>query len=127
MNLDKARLIAAVAAVILLSGGAGAAGRSDGFSDVSRETEVRLFVTNLAFSDVTLYGITNGGRRRIGRLIGKKESVFTIPMRISSEFYIELDFLAGPTCQTEAMRVDPGDHLELIVQNESRSYRCRVP
>jgi len=116
-----------VAAAVLVTGCAGTAGRSDPFSNSSRETEIKIFVTNLAFSNVTLYGVTNGGRRYLGRLTGKREFVFTLPMRISSEFYIELDFLAGPKCQTERMRVDPGDHLELVIQNGSQSYRCRGP
>ena len=125
MKLRIARPVIMVAAATLLAGCAAAMGESDPFSRTSRETEIKVFVTNLAFMDVTLYGVTNGGRHRLGRLTGKRDFVFTLPMRAPSEFYIELDFLAGPKCQTERMMVEPGEHLELIVQNDSQSYRCR--
>ncbi|MCJ7627437.1 MAG: hypothetical protein MUO50_03515 [Longimicrobiales bacterium] len=67
----------------------------------------------------------NGGRRRLGQITGKQENVFTLPLRIPSELYLEIDFLAGPTCLTERMVVDPGDHLELIIQNENLGWTCR--
>ena len=125
MKLNCSRSVVTVAAIALLVGCAGTGRGSDPFSDRSRETEVKIFITNLAFSDVTLYGIINGGRHRLGRVTGKRDFVFTVPMRMSSEFQIELDFLAGPKCYTERMREDPGDHLDLTIQNEGAHYRCR--
>ena len=116
--------IGVVAFATLLAGCASGRSGREPFSEATRETEVKLFVTNLAFNQVTLYGITNGNRRHLGRLTGKKETVFTLPMDIASELYLEIDFLAGPKCFTERMIVDPGDHLDLVIQNENLSWRC---
>lgn len=91
------------------------------------EREIKIFVTNLAFSDVTLYGFPNGARIRLGRVTGKQEEVFTMPLMAPADFYVEIDFLAGPTCITERMMIDPGDHLDLTIQNENLNWICRGP
>lgn len=114
----------ALATAALAFGCASAAGpASDPFAD-GGEKEVKVFITNLAFMDATVYGITNGSRRRLGRVTGKRESVFTIPLAHSSEFYLEIDILAGPRCKTERMNVDPGDHVELIIQTDNPYLFC---
>ena len=125
MKLRQLWMITAVAAAVSLAGCAGKtrpAGQP--FSDSNSE-EVKLFVTNLAFTDVTVFGITNGGRIRLGRVTGKREAVLTLPMEFSSELYLEIDYLAGPKCYTERMIVHPGDHLELLVQAEHPNWDCR--
>jgi hypothetical protein len=123
MTLRHVGLIATAAAAISFAGCAGRGGAQRS-ADRYWEEDVKLFVTNLAFSDVTLYGITNGARTRLGTVIGKKEVVFTLPVRFPSEVYLEIDFLAGPRCFTERMMVDPGDHLDLTIQNENLAWRC---
>ncbi|MBT8398279.1 MAG: hypothetical protein HKO65_14070 [Gemmatimonadetes bacterium] len=126
MKLRHFGIITALAAAVSFAGCAGGAGpEGKAFSDPYSEKEVKLFVTNLAFTDVTLYGITNGGRIRLGRVTGKKEVVFTLPLEFSSELYLEIDYLAGPKCFTERMIVDPGDHLDLLIQAENRTWDCR--
>mgnify|MGYP001825468082 CR=1 FL=1 len=117
-------MITFVAEAALVAGCAGKRSEVEAFPDPYSEKEVKIFVTNLAFMDATLYGITNGARRRLGRVTGKKDHVFTLPMQLSSEFYLEIDILAGPKCFTERMMVDPGDHLDLVIQNESMHWRC---
>lgn len=128
MRFRFSHLIWTVAFAVFLAGCAAGGGRSNPFDgDYTAEQEIKIFVTNLAFSDVTLYGIANGAPHRLGRVTGKREVAFTMPMRMPSELYIEIDFLAGPKCLTERMMVDPGDHLELTIQNENLSWNCRVP
>ena len=77
-----------------------------------------------AFMDATVYGVTDGGRRRLGRVTGKREMVFTMPLRTPSRMYLEIDIMAGPRCETERLIVDPGDQLELIIQHENANWRC---
>ena len=86
--------------------------------------EVKVYITNLAFMDATVYGVTDGGRRRLGRVTGKREMVFTMPLRTPSRMYLEIDIMAGPRCETERLIVDPGDQLELIIQHENANWRC---
>jgi len=124
MKLRQTALISTVAAATLLVGCVAGGGRSDSFLEDQAKNEVKIFVTNLAFMDATIWGHTLGGRHRLGRVTGKKEAVFTLNLPAPSEFYLEIDILAGPTCETERMMVDPGDHLELIIQNEN-DWRCR--
>lgn len=125
MKLRQVGLVVTVASATFLAGCAAGRGGSNPFSADRGEQEVKIFITNLAFSDVTVHAVTNGGRRRLGQITGKKENVFTLPLRAPSEMYLEIDFLAGPTCLTERMVVDPGDHLELIIQNENLGWTCR--
>lgn len=125
MKLRLAGPIVALAATAFLAGCAAGGGGANPFSADRYEPEIKIFVTSLAFADVTLYGVTNGGRRRLGQVTGKREVVFTMPFPAPSDLYLEIDFLAGPTCVTERMVVDPGDHLELIIQNENLSWTCR--
>jgi hypothetical protein len=117
-------MITSVAAAAFFVGCAGGGSEVDSFPDPYAEKEVKIFVTNLAFMDATIYGITHGGRWRLGQVTGKKETVFTLPMTLPSELYLEIDILAGPKCYTERMMVDPGDHLDLIIQNEGMHWRC---
>ena len=125
MKLRQVGLVATVASATFLSGCAAGMGGSNPFSAERDEPEIKIFITNLAFSDVTVHAVMNGGRRRLGQITGKNENVFTLPLRTPSEMYLEIDFLAGPTCLTERMVVDPGDHLELIIQNENLGWTCR--
>lgn len=114
----------ALAAAALAFGCASAAGPPpDPFADGGGK-EIKIFITNLAFMDATVYGITNGARRRLGRVTGKRESVFSIPLAHSSDFHLEIDILAGPRCKTEKMNVDPGDHVELIIQTDNPYLFC---
>ena len=124
MNTRTLPPLLALAATVFLVGCAVINPKSDSFSDVQGKQEVKVFVTNLAFMDATIYGITDDGRRRLGRVTGKRESVFTMPLQIPTRMYLEVDILAGPRCETERLFVDPGDHLELIIQNENSGWRC---
>ena len=125
MRLRGVGAILAISSAIILAGCAAGGANGDPFSGDRTENEVKVFVTNLAFMDATIYGVTLGGRRRLGRVTGKKEAVFTMPLPAPSEMYLEIDILAGPTCETERLIVDPGDHLELIIQNENAGWMCR--
>jgi hypothetical protein len=97
---------------------------SDPFADGGTEKEIKVFITNLAFMDATVYGITNGARKRMGRVTGKRETVFTLPFAHSADFQLEIDIMAGPKCRTERMNVNPGDHLELVIRTDNPYLFC---
>jgi hypothetical protein len=126
MKIQHLGTLASLATAALLAGCAtgGGESRPESFPQPYAEKEIKIFVTNLAFSDATLYGITNGGRVRLGQITGKKDQVFTLPLEFSSELQLEIDLLAGPRCFTERMMVDPGDHLDLLIENEYRLLNC---
>jgi hypothetical protein len=122
----RPRILMAAAAVALLVGCAGGGSASNPFQQPSqREQEVKIFVLNLAFMDATVWSVTNGGRRRLGQVTGKRETVFTVPLTHTVEMYLEVDILAGPRCFTERLFVDPGDHLELELNTNNPYLICR--
>ncbi len=90
-------------------------------------TAVRIHVDNRNFSDARLYAVTDGGQRRlIGIVNGKREAAYTLPWTFPRDLRIEIDLLAGRTCSTAALMVDPGDVLELqILSDFSASSFCR--
>lgn len=117
-------MVALSAGAALAGCATGGGGGSGSFGGEERSNEVKVFISNLAFMDATVYSITNGGRRRLGQVTGKQDAVFTFPLSFPSEMYLEIDLLAGPRCETERFTVDPGDHLELIIQNDYAGWRC---
>ena len=113
-----------LAAMALCAGCASGPRDSSSYPDPQNPQEIKVFVTNLAFMDAAIYGNSGGGRRFLGRITGKKEVVFSMPLRAPTPFHLEIDFLAGPTCLTETLIVDPGDHLDLVIQNDNASWTC---
>jgi len=124
MRIGQAGTFATLAAFALLAGCAGKRSGGNAFSGPDAEQEVKIFVTNLAFMDATIYAITNAGRIRLGRVGGTKEAVLTMPCRMPTQLSLEIDILAGPRCYTEELWVDPGDHLDLTLQNDFSMWRC---
>lgn len=123
MRLRRTRSAVVVALPFLLASCASVSGESDPFSG-GVPKEVKVYVTNLAFMDATLWGVTTGTRQKLGIATGKREHVFTMPMPFPTQMHIEIDILAGPLCYTERLTVDPGDELELIIQNENANWNC---
>ena len=118
--------LTAIAAVLLVSC-VSAGGGSNPFREENREKEIQVFITNLAFMDATVYGVTNGSRQRLGRVTGKRESQFSVYFPMTADFWLEVDILAGPKCRTERMTVSPGEHLELIIQTNNPYLFCGAP
>lgn len=95
------------------------------FGDAPEDRSIRIHVTNLNFMDATLWALNQGGRKKLGVVTGKREAVYTLPWRGYADLRIEIDILAGPRCTTEAIPVDPGDDIELIIDLEmTRSPLC---
>jgi hypothetical protein len=96
------------------------------FTDVGPPTSITLLVDNRNFTDARLYVLRRGARTTLGVIGGKSQAEYEIDWDISDPIQIEIDLLAGPTCTTEELRADPGDVLELqIDQDFMHSSACR--
>lgn len=96
------------------------------FTESGPPTTVTLLVDNRNFSDARLYVLRRGARTTLGILGGKSQAEYEIDWDISDSIQIEIDLLAGPTCTTEELRADPGDVLDLQIEQDFRHTRgCR--
>jgi hypothetical protein len=68
--------------------------------------------------DATLWALTPGTRKKLGVVTGKREQVFDVPWPHATDLSMEIDILSGPRCTTEALLVDPGDEIDLIIDME---------
>jgi len=120
----RTTIILAATLALVLAGCA--SGRPDGdtFLPGGAEGQLKVYVTNLAFTHATLWGVTTGTRHKLGIVGGKREAAFTMPLPFPTEMHIEIDILAGPKCFTERLTVDPGDELELIIPNDGANWNC---
>jgi hypothetical protein len=125
MKASTTRLLLTLAAMILMTGCAAAGSRSSASVQQASRQSVKFFVNNLAFNDVTVFAVVNGARQRLGRVSGKREMEFSMPLRVPSAVYVEIDILAGPRCSSERMMVEPGDHLQLDIQSSLDFWDCR--
>jgi hypothetical protein len=116
--------------VLLLAAGACGTRTSfpgqDPFAGNGGAPQVRIVVRNANFYDATLTAITDGGRRRLGTVVGNQSSVFTMPWDFTGGLRIEIDLLAGPSCTTELIAVNPGDDVRLEIMSDfSSTTFCR--
>lgn len=96
------------------------------FTDVGQPTSITLLVQNRNFSDARLFVLRRGATLPLGVVGGKAEAEFDVDWDMSDPIQIRIEILAGPTCITEELRADPGDVLELqIDQNFLHSRQCR--
>ncbi len=101
---------------------------ASGFGGGREDPFIHLSVTNLNFMDATLWAVTPGDRRKLGVVVGKREAVYDLSLEYFTDLQIEIDILSGPRCLTESLPVNPGDHLELIIDVELvNSPLCRYP
>lgn len=124
MKPRQVAFVAALAAATLFTGCAAGGTASNPFSQDQTAREIKIYIDNRAFMDATIYAVTNGGRRRLGRVVGTRETVFTMPLQVPSELYLEVDLLAGPRCRTERILVDPGDQVEFTIQTDNPRWLC---
>lgn len=100
--------------------------KNDPFSEAERPSSVRIIIQNRNFSDARTYALRRGNRIRLGTVVGTQDAEFTLPWTLSDIMSIEISLLAGPTCTTPELVVDPGDILELrILPAFDRSWFCR--
>lgn len=128
---SRARAVSALSLlpIVLLLGACGGMGGTvdDPFSDLGNRNLFRIYIQNDNFYDARVYAVAGGGARQsIGFVSGKTDRVFTVPWSFSNELRIEINMVAGPTCITEPLTVDPGDELRLqIMSGISSNDFCR--
>jgi hypothetical protein len=90
--------------------------RSDPFeAGIEARDEIRVRIINSNFYDARVYVIGDGARRQLGTVGGKTDGVFTTAWTHSQNLRLEIRLLAGPTCTSESLPVDPGDTLQLQI------------
>ncbi|MDA1102641.1 MAG: hypothetical protein O2956_03505 [Gemmatimonadetes bacterium] len=116
-----------LAAVALMGCGAGRPEPvREPFTASGRPETIRIIVQNLNFADARLFAYRRGARSSLGSVGGKQDGEFSLPWRFPEPLRIEINLLAGPTCSTEEILVDPGDILELQISSVfSSSSFCR--
>jgi hypothetical protein len=124
--------VAAVATLGLSLGlgacaGSGPNVSADPFSAATEGPQtISIHVTNLNFQDARLWAVSTAGRQRIGVVGGKANAVYRISWEFSRPLRFEIDLLAGPSCTTDALMVDPGDELQLQIEMDlARMRYCR--
>jgi len=89
---------------------------NDPYADAGDRNEFRLHVQNDNFYDARITVLARGNvRQQLGYVTGKTDGVFTVPWTFSNDLRVQIDFVAGPTCTTDVLTVDPGDDLRLHI------------
>jgi len=106
------------AALVLAACGGMSQSVDDPFAAPEDRNMFRIYVQNDNFYDARVYVLAGGGvRRQLGFVGGKTDHVFTVPWSFSNDLRIEINMVAGPTCTTEPLVVDPGDELRLQIMS----------
>jgi len=98
-------------------------------TSTERPNRIRIEVQNLNFADARLFAIRSAGNRiSLGTVGGKQDATFDIDWTMNQDLRIEINLLAGPTCTTQTLQVQPGDIIELQIQSVfTQSAFCRSP
>ena len=73
--------------------------------------EVEIRVENQNFNDVVLYALRGGEPMRLGDVIGKSTSRFTVGWNFSLPLEFRAELVGGGACNIRPMTVDPGDRV----------------
>lgn len=79
-----------------------------------RQSPVSIEVDNQDFNDAVIYTLIGGTRMRLGTVTGEGERHFTIPWTPLA-VGMQIHLIGGGTYDTEAVSVQPGDRLKVIV------------
>jgi len=77
--------------------------------------QMRLRVRNANFYDATITAIGDSTQRRLGVVGGNQSATFSMPWEFSSGLRVRVDLLAGPSCTTDVIQVNPGDDIEFQI------------
>lgn len=82
-------------------------------------------MTNLGFNDATLTALSTGTRTRLGVVPGKANQNFTIPWESLQELRVQISVLAGGDYTTPSVTINPGERVELLIQENLRASQLR--
>jgi hypothetical protein len=77
--------------------------------------EIRIRIRNSNFYDATVTVVGDMGTRRLGTVGGNQSATFTTPWSFTGGLRLQIDLLAGPTCNTDMITVSPGDDLNIEI------------
>lgn len=120
--------LAAAALTLSIVGCATAFPVDDPFEGGTVSTSIRLDVENRNFYDATIYVIEDQGRaRRVGDVVGNGNRSFQVPWTFAASMSFRIDLLAGGTCTTPPVMVNPGETLglQIVSDVQSSSAYCR--
>ncbi len=85
--------------------------------------DIRISVRNSNFNDATIYAVSPGRRRRLGRVDGNGQSEFRVPGNAGNEIRFEIDILGGQRCTTRTISASSGMRLAVIIDSVPRPRR----
>lgn len=127
------RFATSLVLVLATAGCATAGGNGNGsqnpFDGDSQPGEIQLVVVNHDFSDATLFAFRGAERIRLGVVTGKAERSYTLPWPTTQTLQVEISLLSQGSCRTDQIAVDPGEVLELQIQDQAmrRGGECLGP
>ena len=121
-----ARVVLAMAVTVLVAACAARAGEGNPAITPGLEDQIEIRIINNNFSDARMYAVHPRGREYIGMLTGKTEANYFLDWDLSQTLAIEISLLAGGTCTTDELTVDPGEALFLSIDSTMATMaNCR--
>ncbi len=78
--------------------------------------QIRINVVNLNFADATLTARRGAESHRLGTVAGKGQASYVLEWPLPLALQIEISLLAGGSCRSTPLYVDPGDIVDLQIQ-----------
>ena len=105
---------------VLLAVSAGCAGTAEGpqFGQDRLADRITIEVRNDSFADATLHVHRAGQRTRLGTVTALAMERFQVPWPQPQDLQISIRLLAGRSCITRELPVDPGDIINLHIEND---------
>jgi hypothetical protein len=81
-------------------------------------SQIQVYVENRGFNDLRVYARTSHGQDYIGQVGGNSHLTATLTWRQLDQISFRLEVVAGRTYTTEAVPVQPGQRVELIIPDD---------
>ena len=120
------RIVFTVAAIALLAGCFGRGSNDfETAASLSSAGQITIHVTNSSYAEATLHVFRGGERSRLGIVGALDEETFTVDWTQPLEMQLRIRLLAGGTCLTRPLPVEPGDVIDLKIENNlARDLDC---
>jgi len=77
--------------------------------------QIQVYIENRGFNDLRVYARSSHGQEYVGQVGGNSHLTATLTWRQLDQISFRLEVVAGRTYTTEALPVQPGQRVELIV------------
>lgn len=109
-----------LALLVFSSACGGSAANALDANGLAPDGQITIEVVNSSYSEATLHVFRGGERFRLGVVGALDEVGFELEWRLSLELQLSIRLLAGPSCLTRPIGVDPGDIIEVSIKNNLR-------